>query len=529
MASDLQPLLFQAMADPAFYPHAVTSIEQRQTHISTVFLTGDYVYKIKRPVDLGFLDFSTLEQRRMFCDAEVRLNRRLTDGVYLGVSRFSYDGRRFQMDGDGPAVEYAVRMRQLPESRTLMDRLARDAVSDRDLERLTARLADFHASVAAVFDAPVWESAGYACAENFRNTRPRAGTVLDPASLDRVEAGTMGFLHRRKALFAKRISAGRIRDGHGDLRCEHIYFLDDGTIQILDCIEFSDRLRHIDVASDLAFLAMDLAFQGHAPLARRLISLYCRRTGDFELLTFLAFYTSYRAMVRCKVNCIQLENTRPSEADQHRLIDGARRYLALADGCVRQYGPPVVWVFCGLPATGKSLLAARLADMQAVARFNSDEVRKAMHGMTPYQRADATVDGGIYTAEASARVYDRLLELAREQIQRGDPVVLDATYSRRDHRDAVARLAARGHARLLFVECTAPESVLLDRLAQRALTPSVSDARRHHFSVLKQRFQPLDDVPANQHIRIDTRQPPQQCLNAILEAAFLGDAAEGPR
>jgi uncharacterized protein len=528
MAVKLQAMLFQAMADPAFYPHEVRDPSQRETHISKVFLTGHYVYKIKKPVDLGFVNFTSLEQRRFFCEQEVLLNKRLTDGVYLGVIPISYDGRRFGLNASGQIIEYAVKMRQLPPSATMRSLLANNRIVSNDLVRLAARLADFHETARRVTDPCARTCAQSACTENFRQISPYTGKMLDAGQYDFARAATFNFFIRNKKLLEKRVATGHFREGHGDLRSEHVYFTTDGRIQILDCIEFNERLRQVDTASDLAFLVMDLESQLKSEAARDLLLAYYERCDDLGMPALLDFYKCYRAMVRCKVNCIRLGTHALSNQLRSILTANAQCYLHLAYYYARRFSRPTIWVFCGLPGSGKSTLAAKLADLLAVENFNSDRVRKEMAGLSPLASASGPAKKRIYDAEMSTKVYDRLYSMARKSIAESCSLILDATYSAVSHRDKLRHLADDCGIRILFAECRTGDDGLRRRLNRRESTPSVSDARAEHLGLLKTRFQALSEIPPAQHLVLDTGRSPEACLRELLAFAYLDNVRKWP-
>ena len=528
MAVKLQAMLFQAMADPDFYPHEVRDLSQRETHISKVFLTGPYVYKIKKPVDLGFVNFSSLEQRRYFCEQEILLNKRLTDGVYLGVIPISHDGRRFGLNTSGQVVEYAVKMRQLPRSATMRSLLADHCIASNDLVRLAARLAVFHKTARRVKDPAVRTNARSACTENFRQIMPYIGKMLDAGQYDFIRAATFNFLIRNKELFERRIASGHFRDGHGDLRTEHVYFTMDGRIQILDCIEFNERLRLVDTASDVAFLIMDLESQLRSEAARELLRSYYERCDDPGMPALLDFYKCYRAMVRCKVNCIRLGPHLLSNQLRSSLTANAQCYLHLAHYYARRFSRPTIWVFCGLPGSGKSTLAAKLADLLVVENYNSDRMRKQMAGLSPMARANGPADKGIYDAEMSTKVYDRLYAMARKAIAESRSLILDATYSAASHRDKLRHLADDCGIRILFAECRTGDDDLRRRLTRRESTPSVSDARSAHLGLMKNRFTALSEIPPAQHLVLDTGRSQEACVRELLTAAYLNIAHKWP-
>jgi uncharacterized protein len=528
MGVKLQSMLFQAMTDPDFYPHATQGPYQQETHISKVFLTGPYAYKIKKPVDLGFVDFTTLERRRFFCEQEILLNKRLTEGIYLDVVPIGYDGRHFRLGATTKVIEYAVKMRQLPAAATMQRLLAADRILPDDLNRLATKLADFHNTARQVPDPAGRTYAQLACTENFRQIMRYSGNTLDANQYDSVRAATFNFFIRYRKLFEKRIATGRFRDGHGDLRTEHVYFTADGRIQVMDCIEFNERLRIVDTASDIAFLIMDLESRQRSEAAQELLELYYRSCDDPGMLAMLDFFKCYRAMVRCKVNCIQLKDTDMSNRMHSTLTANAQCYLHLAHYYARRFDRPTLWVFCGLPGSGKSTLATGLADLLALESFNSDRIRKSMLGLSPLARIGGPANEGIYKPGFSTKVYDQLYAMARKAIAEGFSLILDATYSARSQRVQLRHLADDCGARILFAECRTNDTGLQRRLALRRGTPSVSDARLEHFEYLKARFEPITEIPAKQHIVLDTGESVEACLRHLLMTAYLDKSDKWP-
>ncbi|WP_054700265.1 hypothetical protein [Desulfosarcina cetonica] len=302
MSINHSPALRDAMLKPDFYPHPVETVTLRETHISTVFLTGQFVYKIKKAVDLGFLDFSSLEKRHAGCQQELILNRRLSSGVYLEILPITCRDHRYALNGSGPVVEFAVKMHQLRDRDAMSHLLSTGRFQEARMTGLIQRLVDFYANAAIDrsppdADVPAWQ-------DNLDHVDRLIGPDAR-ATFEFVKSASQAFFNRHAKLFQRRHRAGRIRDCHGDLRCDHIYFTDTG-IQIIDCIEFSRALRVLDVVCDLAFLAMDLTFRGRSDLARHLIRQYIDASGDLGALPLLDFYCCYRAMVRCKVSLLRL-------------------------------------------------------------------------------------------------------------------------------------------------------------------------------------------------------------------------------
>lgn len=522
METQRQAEIFQAMQRPDFYPHPVTTVRQRETHISKVFLTGTYVYKIKKPVNLEFLDFTTLEKRRHFCHQEVILNRRLTRSVYLDVVPITFKDGRYHLAGSGQPVEYAVKMRQLSDDCSMVRLLRRGKIDKEALQELARILARFYGQAPTgghinTFGSreTVWAN----CEENFRQTEMFAGRILDERMFQIVRAATRSFLRRWQELFEHRIEKDKIRDCHGDLRSGHVYFTDE--IQILDCIEFNERFRYGDITSDLAFLAMDLDYEGYPDIAHSLLKAYVGYTKDQDVFVLLDFYKCYRAFVRVKVNCFRLQEGDLGEQERGRLLTETHQYMDLAYRYAVQFTRPTLWVVCGMPASGKTTIAKELAKTLGVKVFRSDVIRKELFGLQPYERRDVLFEKGIYSKGASSLTYGKLLLLAQEEIEKGCSVILDATYSSRHQRSEVLRLAKDMDTNLMFVECTCSEAVLKKRLIRREATSSVSDARLRHFEQIKARFEPLNEVRDEMHIGVDTERPLEQSMEHILSRDYV--------
>ena len=518
MKMNHQDHIFEVMCRPEFYPHPVSSIEQRETHISHVFLTGDYVYKIKKPVNLDFLDFTTLEKRYYYCHQEVILNKRLSHNVYFDVISINIKDSKYHLNGPGAPVEYAVKMRQLPQDRSMVHLLKRNKINRVLIEELAVILSEFYIqgpSVDHIHSSGAWETILANCEENFQQTRMFAGEILDERIFQIVRSATLSFLHREKELFENRIKSKKIRDCHGDLRTGHIYFTDEG-IQIIDCIEFNERFRFQDVTSDLAFLAMDLDYEGFPQIANYLLDDYAKHTEDPDVFVLIDFYKCYRAFVRCKVNCIRLQEGDTSKQGRIKLLKETSRYLDLAYKYAVQFSRPTLWVVCGMPGSGKSTISRELSRIFNIKIFQSDVIRKELYGLKPDAPSDMPFGTGIYSKGASSLTYGRLLLLAQEEIEKGRSVILDATYgSQHDRREAI-RMARDNEANIVFVECVLKENVIKKRLLKREAGYPVSDARYHHFEDFKRRFEPLNELGNEMHIRVDTEKPLEACMEQIL-------------
>jgi aminoglycoside phosphotransferase family enzyme len=327
------PELIQALLNPQVYPEAAKRVELVQTQISYVFLAGEYVYKVKKPVDMGFLDYTTLEKRLYYCKKEVELNRRLCADAYLGVVPITVEKGRYVIGGRGEAQEYAVRMRRLPQDKMMDVLLKQDKVTPSMVERVAAILVDFHRKAAASEEITRLggiEAVIKNTSENFEQTEKYFGVIIEPETFSRIKTYTEDFIRDNDALLRQRMAEGRVRDCHGDLHAAHICFSKD--ICIYDCIEFIDRLRYTDVAAEIAFLAMDLDHFGRQDLSDIFVKSYVSKSGDKEIMKLLNFYKCYRAYVRGKVGCFQYDDKYISAGEKEKIIANARGYFKLAEG-----------------------------------------------------------------------------------------------------------------------------------------------------------------------------------------------------
>jgi len=323
------PELAQALLDPKAYPDATSGIELMQTQMSFVFLTDDYVYKLKKPVDLGYLDYTTLDKRRFYCQREVELNRRLCPDAYLGVVPITRDKGDISIGGWGEVIEYAVKMRRLPREAMMDELLAGNRVSPQMITRVAQRIAEFHQKAEVVSGFGDLDTITRNTEENFTQTVKYIGNTISQERYRRIKAYTNSFTSENAPLFQKRVADGRIRDCHGDLHAAHICFTDN--ICIYDCIEFNDRFRYCDVAAEVSFLAMDLDRYGRADLSQGFVNAYVDESQDKELLELLDFYKGYFACVRGKVESFKLDDPYISEEEKREILAVAKRYFELAE------------------------------------------------------------------------------------------------------------------------------------------------------------------------------------------------------
>jgi aminoglycoside phosphotransferase family enzyme/predicted kinase len=503
------------MHEPSFYPHPVRSITVRETHISWIFLTGPFAYKAKKPVNLGFLDFSSREKRKHYCRRELELNRRLTTGVYLDVLPVTGDGNGFRLGGPGPPIDYLVKMKQLSPQDSMERLLADNNIGTSALEFLARRLSRFYRDAVTgpqIDEFGSWDIVAQNCEENFNQITEVCQGEVDDRRLKIIAAVTRGFLEDHKDLFRQRVENGRIREGHGDLRPEHVYITAEG-LQIIDCIEFNDRYRCGDVVGDLAFLAMALDDQGFPQSAGALMSEFSRQSGDQRLFALLDFYKCYRAMVRLKVAGLRFSQEGIGNSERAEVLDRIRRYTDLAFRYAAQFSRPTVYLVCGIVATGKTSLSRALAESLCLRRLSSDVIRKRIFSTS--DGSQLAFGEGIYSAAATSLTYGQLFLMAQVEIESGRSVVLDATFSRKDQRHEAVRLAADAGAAIVFVECTCSAATIRKRLAKRTEANSVSDARLHHLDDLTAAFESLDEIPSDCRVRIDTENPLDENLQNI--------------
>lgn len=479
-----------ALARPSTYPHSVPNVRHLHTHISDVFLAGSYAYKLKKPVNLGFLDFGTLERRRRACEEELHLNRRLAPEIYLDVVPIVRDPDAYRVGapGDTEAVEYAVRMRRLPQ-RGLLDALAdRGRLTAVVLRAAAAQIATFHAHAARGIDIDAYGTVANITAridQNFIQTRSHVGTLFDAATYSELAVRFARFLEEHGQLFEQRIAEGRIVDGHGDLHLRNMC-LYRGRLVIFDCIEFSLAYRAGDVINDAAFLAMDLRARNLAPLAAVFVNEYLERTQDYGALALLDFYQAYRAHVRAKVAALTFSGERERHAAA-TARDAARNYLDLALRCFLPQNGGVV-IMSGVSGSGKSTVAGRLAQSLGGIVVRSDAVRKHLAGIGR-GRTSSAYGEGIYSQEMSDRTYSGMLERARVIIASGRWAILDATHPTRMRRDSAARFARELGIPFAILHCRAPREELEQRLQRRALTNELSDAG---IEVLRQQLRAFE-------------------------------------
>jgi len=522
--------LVEWLSRPETYADSPASVRLVETHISWVFLTDRFAYKLKKPVRFEFLDFTSAEARRAAFEDEVRLNRRLAADVYLGVLAVRQDAAgRFTLDerdsaaGDArgpaaapPAVDWLVKMRRLPAERTLAELLCAGGFAEADLQRLATRLADFYRSAAPL----AIEPAEYrrAIERHVRANRAELMQSLELVSLSavrRAHAAQLQLLAQKPAMFDERVAAGRVVEGHGDLRPEHIYLLPEPAI--IDCIEFSAELRQIDSADELSFLAAECDFLGAEAAGRQIADRCLAALADAPPPELLAFYRSYRACVRAKVAALRSRQLRfnAQGACGEALADAAG-HLELADRYTSELAAaarPLLLVVHGLMGSGKSTLAAALADQFGGELFSTDTIRRQMFGPSG---APAGYNAGPYRPKNRLAVYWQMFDRAEESLKQRIPAVLDGTFISRALREQAVELALRHSARAAIVHCCCPPEIAKRRIVERAAAgPNLSEARPNLYE--RQRADEEPNPPELAAIDVDTTASPTAQLALVLD------------
>jgi len=511
---DIQRLV-EALRLPSLYPDNPKEIRLVETHISYIFFTGTYVYKVKKPVDFGFLDFTTLEKRKFFCRQEVRLNSRLSPDVYLGVEEIKEEDGRISLDGSGETIEYAVKMRELP-AEGMLSRLVSEGLATPELMgKIAFKIALFHretetsAEIAEFGNISVIKKNSQ---ENFIQTAPFLGRTMIKDQHDFISARSRDFIENNKGIFTKRKNEGRIRDCHGDLHLGSIC-IEGECVQIFDCIEFNDRFRYSDTAADIAFLLMDLEFNNRLDLSTALTKSYIRYSGDADLPLVLRFYKSYRAFVRGKVTSFLLDEKEVSEEQKIKAGSTARSYFGLAYSYFMQ---PTLIIMAGLTGTGKTAVASMLGEATGSQVVRSDVVRKKLAGIPLDEHKYEGYEKGVYAADFSEKTYAEAHKEATEILKAGRSVILDASYKSRAERERATALAGENGARFFIIECVCDEETVRSRLTNRMEEKEVSDGRWEIYGRQKKEFEEITDNEGR-FIRIDTARPIEESIEIILK------------
>ncbi|MBE0437536.1 MAG: AAA family ATPase, partial [Methylomicrobium sp.] len=438
-----------------------------ETHISWILLTGEFAYKIKKPVDFGFLDFSTLEKRRFCCLEELRLNRRFSSSLYLDVVPITGSPEKPEMDGAGMAIEYAVKMRQFDQQGLMSMRAENGLLSTDDIDGIARIVSRFHndtekANPESPYGEP--DDIKHWSEENFQHIEPLLDDIAEIRRLKSLHDWTRNEWRQKAELMRQRKRQGFIRECHGDLHLGNIALI-DGQVTPFDCIEFNPMLRWIDVASEMAFIFMDLLHRRFESLAWRLLNRYLQQTGDYQGLALLRYYLVYRALVRAKVALLRMQqDSNPS--NRNSIHAEYQAYAGLAERRI-QTPRPMLLITHGFSGSGKSFFAEKLAEQLGAIHLRSDIERKRLYGFAPQESTNSEAGGGIYNAEAGRLTYRHLADTAHTILNEGFRVIVDATFLKQTQRADFIALAEKTDASLVILDFKASRQTLIERIESR--------------------------------------------------------------
>jgi len=506
--------LIAFLSKKSSYTHNPKKIKHIQTHCSDVFLVPPFVYKLKKPVNLGFLNYSTLGNREYYCKKEVELNRKLSSGIYLGVKKISKIKGEYVFGDGEETIVYAVLMKMLPEELSLQYLLENNEISKDRLNGIVEKLYNFYIEQKSNRDIENYgkcKNIKSQISKNLTGSYGFVGKTISLAAYKAINYFNSLFFKNKLSLFEYRRDMGFIKDCHGDLRSEHIYLQDD-LIQIIDCIEFNDKFRYIDVASDIAFLSMDMDFRGFREFSRFLVSEFSKRFGDKSMYEIIDFYKCYRAFVRGKVESIKSNQVSVSNSERHFSEELAKRYFKLALYYAVLGSLPSIIVIFGVIGTGKSSLAKSFADELSIEVLSSDNIRKNMLKIDPKQKRYEDYGKGIYSQDTTERVYNLMIELAAVNINENKSIILDASFSQKKFRMQVLDLADELDVPVYFIRTTASPEIIEKRLIKRERKKdSLSDGRVEILDQFKEDFEEPKELTKNYFI-IETHDLPDETL-----------------
>jgi len=501
--------LVWSIREQARFDHPVSAFDLIETHISYILLTGPYAYKFKKPVNLGFLDFSTLEKRKFYCEEEIRLNTRLAPGIYREVIAVTGNERHPQVGGAGPVIEYAVKMVQFSAADELERVLHEGRLQRRHIDLLAESIAAFHQEIARAGPDTLYGSSGtirrYAM-ENFTYIRPAVSSQKRYHKLtNELERWTAAEMNRLESVFLKRRQQGFVRECHGDLHVGNIA-LHAGSPVIFDCIEFNPELRWIDTMSEIAFLIMDLDAREQPDFGWRFLNRYLELTGDYSGLALLRFYLVYRALVRCKIACIRLDQTDLSRQGGVLELQHEHRYLDLAAGYTTP-SPARLIITHGLSGSGKTTISQALLEKLGGVRLRSDIERQRLFGILGSTGSAPQTGAGMYSETGISRTYQYLAGITQATLAAGFPVIVDATFSHTYQRAMFRHIAARGGYRFVILDCQAPEEQLRNRITERMQRDQ--DASQANLEILYYQIanrDPLSDMEQEYAVVVNNTQ-----------------------
>ncbi len=494
---------------PETFGKNIDSVKLIQTHISFIVLTGKYAYKIKKPVNFGFLDFSTLEKRKYFCNQELKLNKRLSPEIYLEVDKITKKDDGLEINGSGKVVDYAVKMKEFSQRKIMTNLLNENKIDEETIEKIVENLVSFYKKEESTDEINKFgeiKTIKQNTDENFDQTKDVIGKTIKKEKYDKIKKITNRFLAEKRDVFERRIKNSYIKDCHGDLHTGNI-FIKNEEISIFDCIEFNKRFRYSDVASDIGFLAMDLDYQGRPYLSSYLIKKYVEKSRDKGIYGLINFYKAYRAYVRGKVAGFKLNDPNINEEEKKETVKVASKYFDLAYYYILlvkkqlEEKRPLVFITSGLTGTGKTTAANKISVDYNARKISTDELRKEMMGIDKYERHHEPYNTGIYSPEKMKQTYLKVIEKGKEYLQNDRNIVLDATFKSKNLRKKARELSDQTNSNFLILNTVMPEKKVKNYLQKRVQKKSISDGRWEVYEKQKDSFEKLSSN--EKYIQID--------------------------
>ena len=504
---DTRDELILALQNPVLYDHPVKNISIIETHISWVILTGYFAYKILKPVNLGFVDFSTLEKRCYYCNEGFRLNKRIAAALYLQVVPIKGTPEHPRLSGGGNAIEYAIKMREFPQSGLLSYYATNHLLLPRHIDTMAELTASFHSRARPADTSTSFGSLNTFLKwsqENFEHIERIVPQSILPGNYQRWKTSCLSGITRLQGQIDQRIHSGFVRECHGDLHLSNMAIIDQ-ELTFFDCIEFNQELRWIDTISEIAFVAMDLHARGYAKFAWRFLNQYLQITGDYNGIALLREYLVYRALVRAKIEALQAKQPDAENHASNSSYHQMTHYLQLAQSWSRNISPALI-IMHGLSGSGKSTMAKHLVEALGAIQIRSDVERKRLSGLRPGEKSNSNVDQGLYTTDITQQTYDRLAQLAGTILQAGYIVIIDASFLKHSQRQQFITLARQYRVSHSFVSCEAPDDVLRNRIRQR--TKKGSDPSEATVEVLEHQIQSQQPLTPQERVSaVITRSP----------------------
>lgn len=516
--------LITFLSDKTSYDPPTDKVSILQTHISVVSLTSQFVYKLKKSVLFDFLDFSTLEKRLFYCQEEVRLNQRLSPDLYLGILPIYWDGKKLSFQAEGEVVEYVIKMRRLSDEHLLINRLKLPDFPMSQMDLLANRLLTFYQNTPT---SP--EISAYASIESIKTTMleitsdfpDSTGQTLSPLAARWIKTALFQFIESNKSLLEARIQLGKIIEGHGDLRSEHVH-IEHNMVTVYDCIEFSQRLRCLDWLNDLAFLLMDLEYRHCYPQAVYLQHKLLAVLEKDDVSWLLNFYKIYRACVRGKVDTIKFREPEVSPEVRLESQQKAARYFQLAFRYAVLGSVPTMIVCMGGGATGKSTLATALANEFGLSVLSSDVLRKQRAGIDLYKRLPDAERVHLYEPQVTDGVYQELADKGLAEIDKFGAVILDATYRNKVYLKQLQEICQQKGVRLVVIQTMATEKTIRERLKKREAEPTISDLRNSDYVSTRFEIEYSIEDYVEFFIKVDTDRANDTLINDAVISRLMG-------